>query len=81
LNDKKTLVSAAIDQSLRVLDAESGELDRSLDQHTGPVHALALRPAHKGLPMLASAAGDRSVRIWQPTIGRMIRYARLESAP
>jgi len=31
--------------------------------------------------MVASAAGDRTIRFWQPTIGRMVRYVRLESAP
>ena len=31
--------------------------------------------------MVASAAGDRSVRFWQPTIGRMVRYARLVAEP
>ena len=31
--------------------------------------------------MVASAAGDRTIRFWQPTIGRVVRYVRLESAP
>ena len=31
--------------------------------------------------MVASAAGDRTIRFWQPTIGRMVRYVRLESEP
>ena len=31
--------------------------------------------------MVASAAGDRTIRFWQPTIGRMMRYVRLESEP
>ena len=77
----KTLVSSGVDQSVRVWDMESGELIRSLNQHTKPVHALAVRPAEAGLPMVASAAGDRTIRFWQPTIGRMVRYVRLESEP
>jgi len=81
LPDGKTLVSAGIDQSLRVWDLEAGEVTRSLNQHTGPVHALALRPGEGGLPVVASAAADRSIRFWQPTIGRMVRYARLASSP
>jgi WD40 repeat protein len=60
---------------------ESGELIRSMNQHTKPVHALAVRPGEGGLPIVASAAGDRMIRFWQPTIGRMVRFVRLESEP
>ena len=31
--------------------------------------------------MVASAASDRTIRFWQPTIGRMVRYVRLEAEP
>ena len=79
LNDGKTFVSAGVDQSLRVWNNDTGELIRSLNQHTGPINALALRPPVGGLPMVASAAGDRTIRFWQPTIGRMVRFVRLES--
>jgi WD40 repeat protein len=81
LPDGKTLVSGGKDQSLRIWDLESGQLIRSLSQHTGPIHDLALRSASGGLPMVASAAADRTIRFWQPTIGRMVRYIRLESEP
>jgi WD40 repeat protein len=30
--------------------------------------------------MLASVSDDRTVRFWQPTIGRMVRFVRLEGA-
>ena len=77
------LVSAGLDQSLRVWNVETGEAIRSLNNHTRPVHDLALRPstAHTGLPVIASVADDRTVRLWQPTIGRMVRFARLPSIP
>lgn len=81
LKDGKTLVSAGVDQSLRVWDIQSTELIRSLNQHTRPVVGLALRPSDARLPMVASAASDRSIRFWQPTIGRMVRYIRLEVEP
>lgn len=81
LKDGKTLVSAGVDQSVRVWDLESAKLIRSMNQHTKPVHALALRPNEDGLPMVASAAGDRTLRFWQPTIGRMVRYVRLDAEP
>lgn len=75
------LVTAGHDQSVRVWDSESGELIRSLNQHTKAVNSMAVCPVSVGLPMVATAAGDRTIRFWQPTIGRMMRYVRLESEP
>lgn len=79
--DGETLVSSGQDQSVRVWDVRSGELTRTLNQHTQQVHAIAVRPAGTGLPMVATAAADRTIRFWQPTIGRMARYVRLDSEP
>ena len=31
--------------------------------------------------MIASVSDDRTVRLWQPTIGRMVRFAQLDSTP
>ena len=81
LHDNKTLVSTGVDQNLRVWDLTSGELIRSLNNHTLPVHDLALRPDESALPMVISAGDDRTVRFWQPTIGRMVKFARLKAAP
>jgi WD40 repeat protein len=82
LPDSKTLVSAGVDQSLRVWNAAEGMLIRTLDNHTAPVHELAVRPASgEGPPLVASAGADRTVRLWQPTIGRLVRFARLPSQP
>jgi WD40 repeat protein len=76
------VVTASADQSLRVWNAAAGELVRVLDNHTGPVHDLALRPDDDGgLPMAASAGADGTLRLWQPTIGRLVRFARLPSEP
>ena len=81
LNDKEKLVSTGVDQNIRVWDLASGELIRSMNNHTLPVHDLALRPDASGLPMIVSAGDDRTVRFWQPTIGRMVKFARLKEAP
>ena len=79
--DGRILVSAGLDHQLRVWDLDSGELLRSLNNHTQRVHAAVQRPASPGLPMVASLSDDRSVRFWQPTIGRMVRFARLDVRP
>ena len=42
---------------------------------------MAVCPASSGKPMVATAAGDRTIRFWQPTIGRMMRYVRLDAEP
>jgi WD40 repeat protein len=75
------IVSSGVDQSLRVWDRASGNLVRVLDNHTDEVRDLALRPNDHDLPMVASASADRTVRFWQPTIGRMVRFARLPAEP
>jgi WD40 repeat protein len=81
LEGGKLLVSGSLDQNLRVWNVASSEVVRTLNNHTKEVHGLALRPATEGLPMIASVAGDRTVRLWQPTIGRMVRFAKLEAIP
>jgi WD40 repeat protein len=79
--DATTIVSAGIDQSLRVWDLNSATLAHSLSIHTGSIHDLALRPGDHTLAMVASASQDKSIRLWQPKIGRMVRFARLDSVP
>ena len=83
LPDDLTLVTGGLDRSLRVWDATSGEPLRRLDNHTGAVLGLALRPgqADGTRPMVASIGADRTLRLWQPTIGRMVRLTRLRSDP
>jgi WD40 repeat protein len=75
------LVSGSRDESLRVWELATGQLKFSLTIHTQPIHRLAVRPGLAGLVMLASASDDRTVRLWQPTIGRMVRFARLPAKP
>jgi WD40 repeat protein len=81
LDDGRTLISGGADASLRVWNAETGALVRTLSNHTAAVRALAVRPQTDGPAMVASAGADKTVRLWQPAIGRLVRFARLESAP
>ncbi|MGH7202145.1 MAG: WD40 repeat domain-containing protein, partial [Planctomycetaceae bacterium] len=82
LDDGQTLITGGLDDTLRVWNAETGQSLRTLSQHTAAVHGISLRPGPPAgaLPMIASVSRDRSVRFWQPTIGRMVRFARLDEA-
>ena len=76
------VLSAGVDQSIRVLEPATGKVRRSFDNHTAAVRDLAIRPGeHPGPVMVASCGADRTVRFWQPTIGRLVRFARLPSPP
>lgn len=81
LKDQRMLISGGLDQNLRVWNLDSGELLRTLNNHTREVQGLAVRPAAEGLPMIASISDDSTVRLWQPTIGRMIRFTRVDAPP
>ena len=75
------MLSAGLDQTLRFWVLSTGELQRTLNNHTQPVHDLALRPGVTGsLPVAVSVAADRTIRFWQPSIGRLMRFLRLDSA-
>lgn len=77
INDA-TVVSASLDQSLKVWNASDLLLKRELPQHVGGV-VDALQVAAAGTqPQIVSLGLDRTVRLWQPLIGRMVRFARLD---
>jgi WD40 repeat protein len=80
--DGKGIVSAGVDQTLQLWDSSSGKPLRTLDNHLAAVNDLAVQPGTKTeLPTVVSVSDDRTVRLWQPTIGRLMRFARLESPP
>jgi WD40 repeat protein len=89
LDDKLTVASAGVDNTIQLWNGGSGQRIRTLDNHTAAVHALALRPnpgasgarAEAIDLWIASASEDRTVRFWQPMRGRMVRFAKFHSIP
>ncbi len=82
------LVSAGVDESLRYWQVKAGSLldptqpKRTFSNHTRPIHDLALRPkVDDGPPVIASISDDSTLRLWQPTVGRMMRFVKLPSVP
>ncbi|HCS50212.1 WD40 repeat domain-containing protein [Rubinisphaera sp.] len=81
LPGEKILVTASVDQSLRVWDIITRKNIRTFNNHTGAINDLKISPHTEGLPTVVTIANDRTVRFWQPTIGRMVRFVKLESIP
>jgi WD40 repeat protein len=81
LEQARLLITAGVDQSLRVWQEGQHDSSRVLDNHTGIVRDLTVRPGDHPVPYVASASADKTVRIWQPTIGRLVRFSRLPVEP
>ena len=80
LPDGNVLMSCSVDQTIRVWNAQDGTVVRSLTNHTQAVNELVPSTRRiEPLSMVASVSDDRTIRFWQPTIGRMVRFKRLKS--
>jgi WD40 repeat protein len=84
--DGHTLVSTSADRSIKVWDMGNGKLLRTFSNHTAIVHCLALRPGSvesdkTGPVFCATGSDDKTVRVWQPEIGRMVRIVRQHEGP
>jgi len=64
--DGRTIVSGSSDRTLKVWDAASGHLLRSLEGHTGAVNAVALSPDGR---TIVSGSWDHTIRAWNLTSG------------
>jgi hypothetical protein len=80
---QETNISAGLDHTLQLWRSSNGHHVRTLNQHVGAVNDVAVRPGQNSNRRIevASASEDRTVRIWQPEIGRLVRFARLPSIP
>ncbi|MGV3486603.1 MAG: WD40 repeat domain-containing protein [Planctomycetaceae bacterium] len=83
LPDGETIASAGVDQTIQLWQGETATAVRTLSNHVNTVNAIAVAPppAIGGLPRLASVSDDMTLRLWQPTIGRLVRFAKLASRP
>lgn len=82
--DSTTIASMGVDQTIRIWGADDGRLVRVLDNHVGSVLAGVLQPVathgqSSRLEVLATTSEDKTVRFWQPSVGRLLRFARLPS--
>jgi WD40 repeat protein len=59
------LASGAFDRTIKLWDPASGQLQATLEGHSGSVNALAVLPGGR----LASGAGDRTIKLWDPASG------------
>lgn len=82
LLSKGLFLSGGVDQTIQ-LWTEKGKHIRTLNNHTGSVTDLVMQEMQttSGEGRLISTSEDRTVRLWQPEIGRMVRFVRLGSIP
>ncbi len=68
--DKKKLVACSMDKSVRVLDAASFAVSKTLEGHGDWVYSVAIAPDGK---TIASGSWDGEVRLWNLEDGKALR--------
>jgi Tol biopolymer transport system component len=67
--DGRRLASADSDRTVKIWDAETGQVVFTFHGHTGMVHGLAFSPDGR---RLASASDDKRVRLWDAQTGQEV---------
>jgi serine/threonine protein kinase len=68
--DGQRLASASHDETVKVWDAQTGQLTFTLKGHTAPVLSVAFSPDAQ---RLASGSFDRTVKVWDARTGQEVR--------
>jgi len=80
--DAEHCISGSVDQTIRIWKASDGSLLRTLNNHVDSINALSNPPnGAEQIEGIVSISEDRTVRLWQPRIGRLVKFARLTSPP
>ncbi len=93
--NEQLAITGGVDQILRVWNWHTGEVVRELNQSLGTIVDLVVVPpvsqpidtttgtnqATLQLPVAFSIGSDRTIRMWQPTTGRMVRFVKLATMP
>ena len=72
--DGRVLASASTDQTIRLWDAETGNLMHVLDAHTQQVWAISFRPDSQ---LLASGSFDGTIKLWDVQSGTCLNTLRI----
>jgi len=68
--DGKRIVTASLDKTARIWDAETGQELRKLEGHTGAVSGVAFSPDGK---RIVTASLDKTARVWDAESGQELR--------
>lgn len=71
--DGRQVVSASIDESLKVWDLAKGQEVHTLSAHRGAVMAVVITPDGR---QVVSGSGDRTLKVWDLATGQEVRTLR-----
>ncbi len=86
MND--VVVSVSGDSSMRIWNVASQRQTRMFDNHRARINGISMWPSSlganqqttKSLSVCCTISDDRTIRFWQPSIGRMVRFYQMKSA-
>ena len=86
MND--VVVSVSGDSSMRIWDVNAQRQMKMLDNHRGRINSISMwlsssgtgQQTTKSRPVCCTISDDKTVRFWQPSIGRMVRFYQMKSA-